>query len=84
MHYLLVLRLEESKMFINKSLGVNETKVVLGSESGLENNQEYEYTISAINSVGMTTTDVKTLCRFYNHVYYYEHVHEYASMCYKN
>ena len=63
-----MLRLEESEILMNKSLSVNETKVVIGYEDGLEDNQEYEYIISAINSVGMATTDVNTLCKFYNHV----------------
>ena len=53
---------------MNKSLGINETKVVIGPGDGLEDNQEYEYTINAINSVGMTATDVNTLCKFYNRV----------------
>ena len=63
-----MLRLEESEILMNKSLSVNETKVVIGYEDGLEDNQEYEYIISAINSVGTATTDVNTLCKFYNHV----------------
>ena len=42
--------------------------VVVGPKDGLKDNQEYEYTISAIYRVGMTTTDVNILCKFYNHV----------------
>ena len=52
--------LKETEIFTNISLGVNETKAVVGPEHGLG---EYEYTISAINSAGVTTTDVNTLCK---------------------
>ena len=58
-----MLRLEESEIFTNISLGVNDTRVLLGPNDGLEDNQEYVYTISAINSIGMITTNVNTLCK---------------------
>ena len=49
--------LRSKEIFTNICLGVNETKVVVGPEHGLEDNQEYEYAITAINSVGVIATD---------------------------
>ena len=36
-------------------------KVEVRPGDGLEDNQEYEYTINAINSIGMTTTDLMNM-----------------------
>ena len=60
--YLLVLRSKWSGKFINLSLDVNETEIVLDPQDGLEDNQKYVYTITAINSVGTATTDENTIC----------------------
>ena len=59
--YLLVFRIEETRVFINISLGINETQVILGTRHGLEDNQKYVYIVNAINSIGMTTTDENML-----------------------
>ena len=55
--YLLVLRPEQTGIVINMSLNHNETEVVLGPQDGLEDNQKYVYTVTAINSIGNTTSD---------------------------
>ena len=40
----------------------NETEVVLGPQDGLEDNQKFVYTITAINSVGNATSQNNSLC----------------------
>ena len=40
----------------------NETGVVLGPKDGLEENQKYAYTATAINSNGNATSHNKSLC----------------------
>ena len=56
--YLLVLRSEQTGVFINISLGANdhETEVTLDPQDGLEENQKYVYTVTAVNSIGTTTS----------------------------
>ena len=62
--YLLVLRSEQ--MVINVSLDFNETdsEIVLGPQDGLEDNQKYMYTVTAISSIGNITSEEngKHLC----------------------
>ena len=64
LNYLIVLRSEQ--MVINVSLDPNETdsEVVLGPQDGLEDNQKYVYTVTAINSIGNITSEEngKHLC----------------------
>ena len=64
LNYLIVLRSEQ--MVINVSLDPNETdsEVVLGPQDGLEDNQKYMYTVTAINSIGNITSEEngKHLC----------------------
>ena len=40
----------------------NETEVMLGPQDGLDDNQEFVYTITAINSVGNATSQNNSLC----------------------
>ena len=40
----------------------NETEVVLGPQDGLDDNQKFVYTITAINSVGNATSQSNSLC----------------------
>ena len=54
--YLLVLRSEQTGVFINISLGANETEVLLGPQDGLEENQKYVFTVTAVNNIGTTTS----------------------------
>ena len=54
--YLLILRSRQTGMDTNTSLDSNETEVVLSPQDGLEDNQKYIYTVTAINSVGMATS----------------------------
>ena len=53
------MRSKWSGKFINLSLDVNETEIVLDPQDGLEDNQKCVYTVTAINSVGTITTDKK-------------------------
>ena len=43
-------------MFINISLGANETRVTLGPQDGLEEDKKYLITVTADNSIGTATT----------------------------
>ena len=58
LRYLLVLRSEQTGKAINVSLDSNRTEGVLGPQSGLEDNQKYTYAVTAINSVGNTTSEI--------------------------
>ena len=62
--YLLVLRSEQTGVFINISLGANETEVTIGPQDGLEENQKYVYTVTAVNIIGTTASheDGNDLC----------------------
>ena len=56
-------------MFINISLGANEIEVILDLQDGLEENlQKYVYTITAVSSIGTTTShqdgDEECLCKY--------------------
>ena len=64
--YLLALRSEQTRMVINVSLGSNETEVVLGPQDGLKDNQKYVYNVTAINSVGNTTSEdnIRNVCKW--------------------
>ena len=59
--YLLLLRSISSGMIINLTVDFNETKLVLGPQDGLEDNQKYVYTITAINSIGISTSEERSL-----------------------
>ena len=52
------------KIIIIISLDSNETEVTLGPEDGLETNQKYMYTLTAINAIGNVTShqDGKDFC----------------------
>ena len=65
MSYNLVLRSEQTGVFINISLNADETKVVLGPNHGLENNQKYTYTVSAMNNFGMMTSNQNERRRYF-------------------
>ena len=64
--YLLMLRSEQTGVVINVSLNPNWTEVVLGPQDGLDDNQKYVYTVTAINSIGNTTSEGngKKLCEW--------------------
>ena len=47
-------------MIINLTVDSNETEVVLGPQDGLEDNQKYVYTITAINSIGNSTSEERS------------------------
>ena len=59
--YLLKLKSEEIGSEVEKSLGSNETEVTIGPSDGLKGNKKYQYTVTAVNDVGNTTSD--TQCR---------------------
>ena len=52
----------QNNMGIYVLLYSNETEVVLGPQDGLEDNQKFVYTITAINSVGNATSLSNSLC----------------------
>ena len=43
-------------MFINISVDANETRVTLGPQDGLEEDQKYLITVTAVNSIGTATS----------------------------
>ena len=51
-----MLRIEQTRETINISLESNETEVILHPEIGLETNQKYLYTLTAINAIGSVTS----------------------------
>ena len=59
-----MLRIEQTRKTINTSLDSNETEVILGPDIGLETNQKYLYTLTAINAIGNVTShqDGKVFC----------------------
>ena len=62
--YLLVLSLKQTEVVISQLLAHNMTEVVLGPQDGLEDNQKYVYTVTAINTIEMTTSDEKIVCMY--------------------
>ena len=54
--YLLKLRSEEIGSKVERSFSSNETEVTIGSNDGLKGNKKYQYTVTAINSVGNATS----------------------------
>ena len=48
--------MEQTRETVNVSLNPNETEVTLGPEIGLETNQKYMYTLTAINAIGNVTS----------------------------
>ena len=65
----MVLRSEQTGMFINISLGANEIEVMLDPQDGFEENlRKYVYTVTAVNSIGTTTShqdgDEECLCKY--------------------
>ena len=63
--YLLMLRSEQTGT-VSLNLRLNWTEVVLGPQDGLDDNQKYVYTVTAINSIGNNTSegDRKKLCEW--------------------
>ena len=59
----MILRSKVRDNLINVSVDINETGIVLSPQDGLEDNQKYLYRLSAVNSVGITTTDENILCK---------------------
>ena len=53
--YFLVLSSKQTGVFINISLGANETEVILGPQDGLEEDQKCVYA-AAVNSIRTTST----------------------------
>ena len=62
--YLLKLRSEEIGSEFKKSLDSNETEVTIGSSDGLKENRIYQYIVTAINSVGNTTSCERTFSKY--------------------
>ena len=58
-----MLRIEQKTAAII-SLDYNETEVILGPEIGIETNQKYLYTLTAVNAIGNVTShqDGKVFC----------------------
>ena len=60
-------------MFINISLGANETEVMLGPQDGLGEKQKYVFTVTAVNSIGTTSShqagDDECLCKYISEYY---------------
>ena len=58
-----MLRIEQKTVTII-SLDSNETEVILSPEIGLETNQKYVYTLTAVNAIGNVTShqDGKFFC----------------------
>ena len=76
LNYLLTLTSETilTGVVINVSLEsnhCNETEVVLGPQDGLEENQKYVYTVTAINSIGNTTSHEKHFGLFTLIIWYF-------------
>ena len=55
--YLLKLKSEVIGSEFEKSLGSNETEVTIGPSDGLKENRKYQYTVTARNGVGNTTSN---------------------------
>ena len=62
--YLLKLRSEEIGSEVEKSLGSNETEVTIGPGDGLKGNKKYQYTVTAVNDVGNTTSDTHVISKY--------------------
>ena len=52
-----MLRLEQTGVFINVSLDSKDTRVMFGPQDELEEDQMCVYTVTAINSFGMATSN---------------------------
>ena len=62
--YLLKLKSEESEgSEVKMSLGSNETEVTIGPSDGLKGDRKYQYTVTARNSVGNTTSCERTFSK---------------------
>ena len=48
-------------MIINLTTDSNGTELVLGPQDELEDNQKYVYTVTAINSIGVATSEERIL-----------------------
>ena len=60
-----MLRSEQVQAMINKSVAPNKTtEVVLGPEDGLDDNKKYASTVTAINIIGMTTSNEEIICMY--------------------
>ena len=58
LRYLVVLRSEQTGVIFNiLSLDSEENNAVVGNYDGLEDNHIYIYTVTAMNSVGNSTSD---------------------------
>ena len=60
-----MLRSEQVQALINKSIVPNvTTEVVLGPEDRLDDNKKYVSTVTAINIIGMTTSNEEIICMY--------------------
>ena len=66
-NYLLVLKSLSGKI-ISDTLGYNETETLL---YGLEDNQMYTYSVTAINTIGNATTDLEKVLSELNYNEWY-------------
>ena len=62
--YTLRLRSEEKGSGFEKSLGSDETETTIGPSDGLRGNKKYEYTVTARNSVGNTSSNGSVLGKY--------------------
>ena len=66
MNYLLLLRRTQTRQIVSVFLKANETAVILHPENGLETDKEYDYSVTAVNTIGNVTShqDGIVLCQF--------------------
>ena len=62
--YLLKLRSEGIESEVEKSLGSNETVITVGPGDGLKVNKKYQYTVTAVNNIGNTTSDTHVISKY--------------------
>ena len=62
--YLLKLRPEEIGREFEKSLCSNETEVIIGPGDDFKANKRYQYTVTAVNNIGNTTSDTHVISKF--------------------
>ena len=67
LRYEWVLRSEQVQVLINKSIAPNlttDSEVVVGPEDGLNDNKKYITTVTAINIIGMITSNEEIICMY--------------------
>ena len=67
LRYLVVLRSEQTGVTFNMTLDSEKSGAVFGCDSEIEDNQRYVCTVTAINSVGTSTSDEKVIGKCCGH-----------------